>query len=200
METQTFRGFIQERELRRQDAKGRGPCRLLGCRFPSPPHAQSPTPSSGASSPLSSSPQLDQTLRDTLSLLSLWRPSSISSCPFCPPSSPSPLGPGAGQRRRGWPAPSAPCAATDAQRAGRGEGGQQRLPPAWGARGPSVHTHTHTHPPRPLLLRFSLSPSVSLSLLLGSITPLEIRTRKCAEEDETVSVSFFHALEVVWGI
>ena len=91
METQTFRGFIQERELRRQDAKGRGPCRLLGCRFPSPPHAQSPTPSSGASSPLSSSPQLDQTLRDTLSLLSLWRLSSISSCPFCPPSSPSPF-------------------------------------------------------------------------------------------------------------
>ena len=32
METQTFRGFIQERELRRQDAKGRG------CRFPSAPH------------------------------------------------------------------------------------------------------------------------------------------------------------------
>lgn len=25
METQTFRGFIQERELRRQDAKGRNP-------------------------------------------------------------------------------------------------------------------------------------------------------------------------------
>lgn len=67
METQTFRGFIQERELRRQDAKGQGPRRLLGCRFPSAPHAQNPASSSNASSPLSSSLQLDQTLRDTLS-------------------------------------------------------------------------------------------------------------------------------------
>ena len=142
METQTFRGFIQERELRRQDAKGRGPCRLLGCRFPSAPHAQNPASSSIASSPLSLSPQLDQTLRDTLSPRFLRPPLVPSALP----------GPRDGQRRRGWPAPSAPPAATSAQRGGVAVG-KEDSSPAWGARGPSLH-------PLPVP-RSSVSPSGS---------------------------------------
>ena len=127
METQTFRGFIQERELRRQDAKGRGPCRLLGCCFPSAPHAQNPASSSRASSPLSLSPlsltRLSGTPFPPLCGVSPPFPQA-SSCPFCPP---GPQG-WAEEERLARTLRSTCCHQRPAGWGGRGEGGQQRAP------------------------------------------------------------------------
>lgn len=172
METQTFRGFIQERELRRQDAKGRGPTISSGVAFP-----LLPASSSSASSPLSSSPQLDQTLRDSLPPLSLESLPRFLRPPLVPSALlPHPLRGAPGMDRGGEAGPHPPLHVLPPTPSGLAVGKEDsREPPspAWGARGPPLH-------PLPVP-RFSGSPSV---LLVSLSVPVPVAGFHHASSDQ----------------